>query len=168
MVAVTHLAAAEALFAPPNAPTAQEQDKNATGAAIVPFEPSHLADIYPPVMTAEQLRKFKAAYRPQGPAYTCMDGDVALGCAGLVIKDGVGHAWAVLSDAIRRRPQLLHRAVLKGMDDALRDYDLTRMEATVHSKFRKAQSWLRRLGFKYEKALPDYLGTGETYLRYGR
>ena len=135
---------------------------------IVPFKPEHLAGIRPRVMTAKHLEKFIASYRSRGPAFTCLDGDVVLGCSGVVVEGDEGHAWSVLSDAIRKRPHLLHRAVLKGLREVLETHDLKRLWAAVHWKFTKGQQWLERLGFRYENTVKNYVNSGETYYRYVR
>lgn len=136
------------------------------GPQIVPFEPAHLADLEPPVFDPGQMRRFAAAYRPAGPAFTLMEKRRALGCAGLVIEGSEGRAWAFLSDALRRRPLLLHRTVKRALPALAEHYELKSLSAEAHADFAAARRWLERLGFRNQEILPRFAGTTEDYVRY--
>jgi hypothetical protein len=135
---------------------------------IVPFEPAHLADLDPPAFDRRQLRRFAAAYRPLGPAFTLLDSGRALGSGGVIIEGGEGRAWAFLSDALRHRPLLLHRSVKRALPALMRHYALQSVAAEAHADFAAARHWLERLGFRFEEILPAFAGTTETYVRYRR
>ena len=136
---------------------------------IVPFDPSDLAHIHPPMLTPAQWLAFAAGYRDAGPAYTLVDGDTVLGCAGVLIEGRVGTAWAVLSDEIRARPVVLHRQVKRMLNQIVMEYQLEQILATVYEEFSAGRRWMERLGFRrLEGALTDYLGTGLTYRRFVR
>ncbi len=132
---------------------------------IVPFEPEHLTQLHPPLMTPAQLRSFVRAYRPCGPAFTIVQRDSVLGCGGVIVAGDMGHAWAVLSDALRARPMVLHREVKRHLDQIDREFRLEQIFATVYEGFPAGRRWLERLGFREEGILTDYLGTGLTYRR---
>lgn len=136
------------------------------GPRILPFEPAHLADLEPPVFDPGQMQRFAAAYRPAGPAFTLMESGRALGCAGLIIEGEEGRAWAFLSDALRRRPLLLHRTVKRALPALAEHYELQGITAEAHADFAAARRWLARLGFHYEERLPRFAGTTEDYARY--
>jgi len=136
------------------------------GPSIVAFEPAHLADIDPPVLLRGQMQRFAAAYRPAGPAFTLMEQGQALGCGGLILEGELGHAWAFLSDILRRRPQLLHRTVSRALPALMQHYDLECLTAEAHVDFSGARRWLVRLGFSFEKVVPRCAGTTENYARY--
>lgn len=133
---------------------------------IVPFEPEHLAQIDPPAMTAWQVRRFAETYESGGPAFTGIEGGVVLGCAGVVVEEGVGRAWACFSDAIRERPMVLHRAIVRGLRAVEQTHNPSHIETTVYERFPRARQWLERLGFRFEEELQNRWGTGMTYLRY--
>ena len=133
---------------------------------IIPFEPVHLAGIDPPVMSAAQLEVFAESYHQRGPAFTATENSKVLGCAGVVIEGDTGKCWAFLNDPIRERPILLHRAVVRGLHEIEETHDLRRVVATVHAQFHRAHAWLQRLGFRFERHLPDRLGTGQNYLEF--
>lgn len=136
---------------------------------IVPFDPSDLAHIHPPMLTPAQWLAFAAGYRDAGPAYTLVDGDTVLGCAGVLIEGRVGTAWAVLSDEIRARPVVLHRQVKRMLNQIVMEYQLEQILATVYEEFSAGRRWMERLGFRrLEGVLTDYLGTGLTYRRFVR
>ena len=136
---------------------------------IVPFDPSDLVHIHPPMLTPAQWLAFAAGYRDAGPAYTLVDGDTVLGCAGVLIEGRVGTAWAVLSDEIRARPVVLHRQVKRMLNQIVMEYQLEQILATVYEEFSAGRRWMERLGFRrLEGVLTDYRGTGLTYRRFVR
>jgi hypothetical protein len=137
-----------------------------SGPRILPFVPAHLADLDPPVFDPGQMRRFAAAYRPAGPAFTLMEGARVLGCGGLIIEGEEGRAWTFLSDALRRRPLLLHRTVKRALPALAEHYELQDVTAEAHADFAAARRWLERLGFRHEETLPRFAGTTEDYARY--
>ena len=137
-----------------------------TGVQTVPFEPVHLADIDPPVLDGGQTQRFAAAYYPRGPAFTLIENGAALGCGGLMLDGGRASAWAFLSDALRRRPHLLHRTVSRALPALMEHYALKSVTAEAHVDFAAARSWLLRLGFRFEEITPRFAGTTEDYARY--
>lgn len=108
---------------------------------LVNFRPCHL----------RQLREAEHAIsEPQDPragaAFTLMDGDRVLGCAGLVPVGNHAEAWAVLTDALRARPMLLHRLAKRAL--AVQDAHWPkRLLAIARIESRTSQKWLERLGF---------------------
>lgn len=135
---------------------------------IVPFDPSDLVHIHPPMLTPAQWLAFAAGYRDAGAAYTLVDGDTVLGCGGVLIEGRVGTAWAVLSDEIRARPVVMHRQVKRLLNKIGTEYRLEQILATVYEEFSAGRRWMERLGFREEETLTDYMGTGLTYRRYVR
>ena len=135
---------------------------------IVPFDPSDLVHIHPRMLTPAQWLAFAAGYRDAGPAYTLVDGDTVLGCAGVLIEGRVGTAWAVLSDEIRARPVVMHRQVKRTLNKIITEYQLEQILATVCEEFSAGRRWIERLGFREEGLLIDYMGTGENHIRYVR
>ncbi len=135
---------------------------------VVPFEPWHLGNIDPPVMTRAQLRTFTAAHRPAGPAYTALCRRRAVLCGGVRIDGDVGHAWIVLSDEARRHPVFVHRLARRTLARAQEEAGLAHFEASVHRDLVRGQRWLERLGFRPMGRAPDPLGTGQDFERYVR
>ncbi len=136
---------------------------------IVPFDPSDLVHIHPPMLTPAQWLAFAAGYRDAGPAYTFVDGDTVLGCGGVLIEGRVGTAWAVLSDEIRTRPVVLHRQVKRTLNQIVTEYKLEQVLATVYEEFSAGRRWMGRLGFRrLEGLMENHLGTGETHVKYVR
>jgi hypothetical protein len=136
------------------------------GVRFVTFEPAHLADLDPPVFDRQQMQRFAVGYRATGPAFTLMEAGRALGCGGLLISGGEGRAWAFLSDSLRRRPLLLHRTVKRVLPALVEHYDLQAVSAEAHVDYAAARRWLERLGFRYQKIVPQFAGTTEDYARY--
>lgn len=133
---------------------------------VVPFEPRHLGDIDPPVMTRAQLRTFAVAHRPTGPAYSVLRRGRAVLCGGVRIDGDVGHAWIVLSDEARRHPVFVDRLARRTLARAQEETGIAHFEASVHRDLVRGQRWLERLGFRPVGRAPDLLGTGEDFERY--
>ncbi|MGF1631976.1 MAG: hypothetical protein ACFCUT_21070 [Kiloniellaceae bacterium] len=133
---------------------------------IVAFEPTHLADLDPPVFGQEQMQRFAAAYRPAGPAFSLVEKGRAIGSGGLLVEGGEGRAWAFLSDSLRQRPVLLHRTVKRALPALIKHYELQEVSAEAHADFAAAHRWLDRLGFRYEELIFQFAGTTENYARY--
>lgn len=134
--------------------------------AVVAFAPAHLADLDPPVFCRAELQRFAAAYTSCGPAFTLQEAGRALGCGGLLIEGRHARAWAFVSTALRRRPQLLHRTVKRALPALIRHHGLRSVSAEALVDFAAARRWLERLGFTYEAALPRFAGSKENYARY--
>lgn len=82
-----------------------------------------------------------------GIAFTLMDGDRVLGCAGLIPVDNHAEAWIAMSDELRTRPMILHRLVC----GALKVHDAVwpvPIMAVARSEAVFACRWLARLGFE--------------------
>ena len=121
---------------------------------LVPFRPEHLAGIEPPAMTPEQLACFRRRYRPRGPAWTGIEAGRVLGCGGIIVNDGVGTGWVVLSRPVNA--VAVHRAVLRALRDASRTGDLQRIEAATLTAWPAGCRWLERLGFRLERIEGEY------------
>ncbi len=111
---------------------------------LVNFRPCHLRQLQ------EAAPAEHAISEPQNPragvAFTLMDGDRVLGCAGLVPVGNHAEAWAVLTDALRARPMLLHRLAKRAL--AMQDTHWPkRLLAIARIESRTSQKWLERLGF---------------------
>ncbi|MEQ8195465.1 MAG: hypothetical protein RIB59_13345 [Rhodospirillales bacterium] len=133
---------------------------------IVPFEPSHLIKIDPPVMTIRQILEFTRQYQEKGPAFTGIEEDNVLGCGGIIIDGEIGIVWAFLSNQIRKRPMALHRIVKQKLKEFERDNRLKRIIAASHENFYAAHRWLESLGFKKRDIIENYGNIGMTYMRF--
>jgi RimJ/RimL family protein N-acetyltransferase len=141
---------------------------------IAPFAPEHLAAIAPGPFDAVavegfDLRAMAEARVQLGPAWSALSGARVLGCAGIVpLWRGVGAAWLLGGDELRRHPLALHRAVARGLPRAMRGLGLRRLQISVHENFAASLRWVERLGFRHEGAMPAYGPNGDTYIRYAR
>lgn len=112
---------------------------------LVEFLPEHLDRIH----TGDVNRfPLAAGMRPRpGAAFTLMDGNRVMGCAGVIPMGGHGEVWAALSDGLRSRPMLLHRMALRALRMQAAQWPM-RLLAIAHRDSRTAQNWLERLGFR--------------------
>jgi len=80
-------------------------------------------------------------------AYTAIDGDEILACAGVIeLAPGRAGAWAYLSQNVGNRMRGVTKAVKSFLDLA----DYRRIEMDVDCDFAQAHRWARMLGFEME------------------
>jgi len=89
-----------------------------------------------------------ASLESSGWAYTGMDGDTPVGCAGVLpIWQGRGMCWAYLSKNISTRQFVgVHKAVSRFLETCY----LQRLEMTVDCDFEPGHRWAELLGFEME------------------
>jgi hypothetical protein len=115
-----------------------------------------------PAGTAEALERDTVGFtgRLQG---------VVLACAGITVQwEGLGVAWAILSPLGRQHPLLVHRAVMRGLEEIIGTHKLRRVECAVARDFLAGRRWVEVLGFEPECECPAYLPDGSTAIRYVR
>jgi len=136
---------------------------------IEPFRPDHLAllALQPaqaymgPQLTDLAYGKQLAAY----PAFTALQADRVLGCAGLVPQwEGRAIVWALLAADIGRGMVVVHRAV----DRFLSLRTERRIEATCDHSFGAASRWLLMLGFQHEGTMRAFTPDGHDHDLYAR
>lgn len=97
-----------------------------------------------------------------------VDGDVAA-CYGITpLWNGVGMAWAFISDRAREHGPALSFSVAKGLFHMEHLAHFHRIEASVRCDFDVASSWLERLGFEYEGVGRRRDPDGSDHLLYAR
>ncbi len=115
------------------------------------------------------LREIVITHGIPGPAFSAINDRRVLGAAGVIpVWRGVGNAWLLASDELRRHPMVLHRYVRRGLVMVERGLGLHRTQIAVHQKFTAACQWAERLGFAFEGEMKGYGPNGDTYLRYAR
>lgn len=95
-----------------------------------------------------------------GIAYSAIDGDMILGCAGIITEAKTGVLWALLSEDLKRRyPLWFHRTARGLLMPVVETLDLRRVEALVDPTITANCRWIEKLGFKNkrikEKAGPN-------------
>ena len=100
-----------------------------------------------------------------GHAFTGLDGDRIVGCAGLVeMWENRAMAWALLAADAGRHFVTIHRAVAGFFEQA----KWRRIEATVDSDFAAGQRWIKLLGFEHEGRLKAYSPDGRDHDLFAR
>jgi RimJ/RimL family protein N-acetyltransferase len=137
---------------------------------IVPYKPEHLTNLL--------LQPAQAYMRPffddpqygralaiPGKAFTAIECDRVLGCAGLIpYWEGRAEAWSLLANDIKGNFVPIHMAALRFLDSC----GFRRVEAHVDADFGCAKRWMDMLGFQYEGPLKAYTPDGRDCLRYAR
>ena len=137
---------------------------------IVPFHPDHLdALLLQPAQA--YMRAFLShpgygqALAIPGKAFSALDGDTVLGCAGILpLWESRAEAWALFGGDLKRHFVQIHRATLRFLDAC----PIRRIEATCDAGFCDAKRWIELLGFAYEGPLRAYTPDGRDALRYAR
>jgi hypothetical protein len=144
-----------------------------TGASvvIVPFSVEHLRAIRLQAAQAgvlETVGDVEAAYiEASDYAFTAMDGDDVVACAGILkLWEGRGHAWALLSGSIGHRFVRVHRAVKRAIEIS----GYRRIEMDVDASHAEAIKWAGMLGFYNETpdGMRGYTTDGRLYYRFAR
>jgi hypothetical protein len=136
---------------------------------IVPYKAEHMRALklqsaqlcnlnWMPLDQAEQIEQFTA--------FTALDGDEVLVCAGVLeLWAGRGAAWAFLADGVGHRMVAVHRAVRRYFDVL----GFRRLEAEVAADFPQGHRWMRLLGFELEcPRMRGYFPDGSDAALYAR
>jgi len=92
-----------------------------------------------------------------------------IACMGVVrLWSGVGEVWCFTSAEAARRPRLLCRAALWGIQNAIPFLGLHRVQAHVRMDFPAALRWIRYLGFSQEGVCLAYTADKQDVSRWGR
>jgi hypothetical protein len=102
-----------------------------------------------------------------GPAYTCVNKENILFCAGIVlIMPGVGEAWSYCDVSVKKHPfDVLHyqkKYLLKEMDRL----ELHRVQAHCLTSWKTAYKYLEKIGFQREGLIRKYDPEGRNYYLY--
>lgn len=136
---------------------------------IVPFEPEHLRTLVLQEAQAWMGPMLKADYglelKRGGPAFTALDGDQVIACAGVLrMWENRDQAWALLSADSGRRFVGIYRGIRRFLDM----HDTRRVEATVDSEFAAGHRLMYLLGFQHEGRMRAYLMDGRDCDLYAR
>lgn len=117
---------------------------------VLPFEKEHLQRMV--IQQRQQglehlLTKEVYEVLVHSPAYTALDGDEVLACAGVIeVAPGRACAWAYISSDVGSRMKFVTKAVRRFLDAA----QFRRIEMDVDCDFPQAHRWARLLGFDLE------------------
>lgn len=117
---------------------------------VVPFKREHLKNMV--IQQKQQGLEYLLtdevyASLESGDAYTALDGDEVLACAGIIeLAPGRAGAWAYLSQNIGNRMRGVTKAAQAFLDMA----DFRRIEMDVDCNFEQAHRWAKMLGFTME------------------
>lgn len=137
---------------------------------IVPFDPVHLQTLNIQAAQAwlsEEMLKpeYAALVASAGVAFSGVDGDTLVGCAGLMSfhKDRAV-AWALLSQ--QSGPHFVK--IFRAMQRYLEVCDIRRIEAQVDSTFAAGHRLVKMLGFSHEGRMRAYFPDGRDADLYAR
>lgn len=137
---------------------------------IVPFQPAHLdALMLQPAQEMARPLLADADYRKTltvpGMAFSAIDGETVLCCAGLLpYWEGRAEAWALMGADLRHTFLGIHYATKRFLNAC----GVRRVEAAVDPDFGCAREWIEALGFQFEGLMPAYTPDGRDCSRYAR
>jgi RimJ/RimL family protein N-acetyltransferase len=117
---------------------------------VLPFKRDHLQQMV--IQQRQQglehlLTDEIYALLANSPAYTAIDGDEILACAGVIeVAPGRAAAWAYISSDVGSRMKFVTKAVLRFLNIA----QYRRIEMDVDCDFPQAHRWAKLLGFTLE------------------
>lgn len=137
---------------------------------IEPYSPAHLEALL--LQPAQEFARpllanpdYRQALAVPGMAFTALDGDRVLACAGLMpLWEGRAEAWALMSHDLRSHFLGIHYATKRFLNAC----GMRRVEAAVDAQFGCAKEWIEALGFKFEGPLASYTPDGRDCLRFAR
>ena len=141
---------------------------------FVPYEAAHLAQVeLQPAQARWRDQLFKEDYAKAmavpGMAWTGLDGDRVVGCAGFYPQwEGRVIAWAVFGAVPRDAWMSIVRKVRKELRDCLADHGRHRVEATVPYNFGNGCRFAHALGFKVEALMKHYGPDGSDHFLYAQ
>lgn len=137
---------------------------------VVPFIPAHLEVIALQEEQAYLRDLLSERYTDAllaGPAYTAVDGEDVLACAGVVrITYNRYQAWAIVGQNVGKNLLPITREIKSFFERA----DIPRVEATVLMSFDNGHRWAEMLGFKNEtpNGMERYGDDDQNYCLYSR
>jgi hypothetical protein len=142
---------------------------------FVPYSPTDLTSIeLQPAQEKWRDQFFLPGYAQsldiKGMAWTAMDGEKVLGCAGFAPQwEGRVIGWAVFGREIPRRawPRIL-RKIRREMHNSLADHGRHRLEITVPRGFDAGCRLAHLLGFEVEGLMKEYGPDGGDHFLYAQ
>jgi hypothetical protein len=138
-------------------PEKDSNERTELKATLVPFQAWHAKHIDSNVSEAfKRMAPFyEAMHMKNGESYTALLGDHPMGAGGiLILREGIGDAWMLLSPLIRSMPLFLSRTTRRMHKEIAARFDLRRIQMSVDARDEAAFKWAVFLGFQNETHLP--------------
>lgn len=134
---------------------------------FVPFRPMHLLAIEPQAAQPVGLLKpdVGLVLQMMGEAWTALDGERPIACAGLLDQgEGRAAAWALFDCLGLACMAAIHRRVMRALERA----SYRRIETAVALDHPAGHRWAERLGFDEEGVMRRWFWNGADAVRYAR
>jgi len=135
---------------------------------VVPFRPCHALSVEARMVDRGMVvysMDTACEYAKNGVAYTGLAEDKVIAYGGVInMWEGVGHAWMVTSDLIKKYPKDITRAGI----EVLKSFNFHRIQTAVYEGFHEAVKWIEILGFKRECLMEHYGPDKANYYLYVR
>lgn len=106
----------------------------------------------------------ETALKGEGITFTLLDDTKVIGVVGIsCLWPGVGEAWTLLSEDVRKYPILFHKLIFNGLRFYMKELKLHRLQASVVSDFCTGGKWLSKLGFTKEGTMRKLGVNGDDY-----
>jgi RimJ/RimL family protein N-acetyltransferase len=143
---------------------------NVRGVYYLPFFMQHLSELNGTEMytkaslTRESFETHIQYQSSMGPAITAFVNNKPVAVFGCVmIWNGVGEVWSLLSEESRRYPIAMTKAGIAFIDIVEILFRLHRVQITVKTSDARAIRWAKALGFQSEGVLKQYSADKEDY-----
>lgn len=141
---------------------------------VKPFLPEHVLAIEPrepdkTIAASVDSLNMAKAYVERGPAWTGFWEGTPMFCAGIIMLwPGVGEGWALTTELVERYPLSFHRAASQGIDKAMIDHKIHRLQIAIPETHHVSRHWAARLKFHAEAAMKQYGADRSDWIRYVR
>ncbi len=121
---------------------------------LIPFRAEHLVRFLNRDGPLDEQLWLLVQKESRGPAWTVMVDDRIIACGGVVIIwKGVGAAWIVFSETMPTHGLWMTRMTKRVLEDAVRIYNLHRLETMVEASNERYRRWVKVLGFTPENGV---------------
>lgn len=105
-----------------------------------------------------------------GTSYTAIDNEgniIAIGGM-CIIRIGVGAPWVITSDLFVKYKVWIHKAIKNMAEEAIKIYNLHRLETAIVKEHEVSHRWAERLGFEREGLMRKFDQNKKDYYLYAR
>ncbi|WP_341713785.1 hypothetical protein [Erythrobacter sp.] len=100
-------------------------------------------------------------------AFTGIDNGHLVGAAGIFpLWEGVGEAWLLGADRMKRHPLSAGRMVRRRLHEIANAHGMWRVQAAMRSDWPELARWAKFLGMKHEGTMRRYGVDGQDYERW--
>jgi len=139
---------------------------------VVPFTIEHFdaLELKPGSPVSRERRPLFEIFAKAGPARTMFDGDLVIGCSGILCGawKGIGEVWSIPSVHVPKYPKSVYKEAMIFINESIEALDLYRLHTTIREEDTTAIRWIEKLGFQREGLMRQFGPWKENHYMYAR